>query len=228
MKIRLFIIESQLAILKHHMGVFARFRDLSIVGFAHSGIEALKHFKSLSPTPHVVLCDLALPDMSGIELTKRIKALNPAIEILLFSKSQTEDAVLEAIHAGAAGYLIKDSCVKKIHEAIVDVHNGGTIIQPCLARRLLKRFSAPLFLTPIAQLGKNDKRVDDVKTTLTMRELECLQIIAKGLSNHEAAQVLKLSKATIRTHLEHIYQKLDVNNRVEAITEGIRQGIIEL
>lgn len=85
----------------------------------------------------------------------------------------------------------------------------------------------PLEGAPLSLLQKAPDKMTQ-RTNLTLRELECLQIVAKGLSNHETAEVLNLSKATIRTHLEHIYQKLEVSNRVEAITEGIRQGIIEL
>jgi DNA-binding CsgD family transcriptional regulator len=103
------------------------------------------------------------------------------------------------------------------------------VIQPSLARRLLKFFAMPLEGTPTALLDTpRERRKTELGLLLSVRELECLQIIAKGLSNTEAAEVLGISTTTIRTHLEHIYQKLDVNNRVEAVTEGIRQGIIEI
>lgn len=228
MTIRLFIIEDQPLILKNQLKVLAHFNDIHVVGTALSGEDALFELSRRDIYPHVVLCDLGLPRMNGIQVTKRIKELNHAIEVLIFTVFDDDESVLQAIHAGASGYLLKGTDGKKIYEAIVDVHQGGTIIQPKLARRLLKFFSMPLSGTPVELLDKDGKRHVDAKASLTIRELECLQIIAKGLSNQEAAQVLKLSKATIRTHLEHIYQKLDVNNRVEAITEGIRQGIIDL
>lgn len=194
-----------------------------------SGEQALEDIANLAERPHLALCDLGLPNMSGIETTRKIKTLYPDIEILIFTVFEDEDKVLEAIRAGASGYLLKGAVGEKIYEAIVDVANGGTVIQPNLARRLLKHFSLPLTGAPTELLADDEtKKTQETKRLLSLRELECLQIIAKGLSNHEAAQVLNLSRATIRTHLEHIYQKLEVSNRVEAVTEGIRQGIIDL
>lgn len=225
--IRLFIIEDQPAILKSQVKCLLGFKDIDIVGTAMSGEEAILEIKSLDRLPHVVLCDLGLPTISGIEVTKHIKAIDKKIEILIFTVFEDENNVLQAIRAGASGYLLKGVEIDKIRDAIMEVYSGGTVIQPSLARKLLKYFSMPLEGTPSHLLQDETKKPRETKG-LTIRELECLQIIAKGLSNSEAALVLKLSKATIRTHLEHIYQKLDVTNRVEAITEGIRQGIIEL
>ena len=169
--------------------------------------------------PDVILCDLGLPRMSGIEVTEKVRASYPGTEILIFTVFDEEEKVIGAIKAGAAGYMLKGAEAHKIVEGIKDVHQGGSVIQPSLARRLLQHFSAPA-----ATQGLRP----EVVTQLTNREIECLQMIAKGLSNSEAADVLGLSKATVRTHLEHIYQKLEVSNRVEAVTEGIRQGIIDL
>jgi DNA-binding NarL/FixJ family response regulator len=229
--IRLFIVEDQLAILKCQVSLLSACPQIEIVGTAMSGEEALENILALSQPPHVILCDIGLPKMSGIDVTRAIKDFNHHIEILIFTVFEEDQKVLEAIKAGACGYLLKGEPTQKIYEAIIEVHQGGTIIQPSLARRLLKYFAMPLSGIPEAleaQENLKPGRETDANNTLTVRELECLQIIAKGLSNHEAAKVLKISKATIRTHLEHIYQKLDVTNRVEAVTEGIRQGIIDL
>lgn len=223
--IRLFIIEDQPAILKSQVKLLESFSDIQIVGTAMSGEEAVLAIKSLDPAPEVILCDLGLPQMSGIEVTAKLKAFNKKIEILIFTVFEDENKVLLAVKAGASGYLLKGADIKKVHEAIIEVFNGGTVIQPTLARKMLKYFSMPLEGKP---QGFVDDESLDMRKLLTTRELECLQMIAKGLNNQEAADVLSVSKATIRTHLEHIYQKLDVSNRVEAITEGIRQGIINL
>lgn len=223
--IRLFIVEDQPAILKNQVKILGSFDTIDIVGTATCGEEALDEIARLATPPHVVLCDVGLPTISGIEVTRGIKAINPSIEILMFTIFEDEDKVLSAIKAGASGYLLKGADIKKIYEAIEDVYHGGTVIQPSLARKLLKYFAMPLNGTPQELLKPNKK---STKALLSIRELECLQMIAKGLSNHETARVLNLSRATIRTHLEHVYQKLDVTNRVEAITEAIRQGILEL
>lgn len=227
--IRLFIVEDQPAILKVQLKLLSTFDDILICGTAMSGEEALVTIRDMKESPQVVLCDLGLPGISGIEVTKKIKSFDPTIEILIFTVFEEEEKVLQAVRAGAAGYLVKGALIHKIHEAILEVFQGGTVIQPTLARSLLRHFSMPLEGTPSAIL-KHVKERKDIENgpLLTVRELECLQIIAKGLSNNEVAQVLHISRATIRTHIEHIYQKLDVTNRVEAVTEGIRQGIIEL
>lgn len=238
-RIRLFVVEDQPKILKNQLKLLEAFRDIEIVGTALSGEEALEEIAKLNPPPDVILCDLGLPQMSGIDVTRALKAKQPQIEILIFTIFDEEDKVIDAIKAGAAGYLLKGAEAEKIVESIKEVKQGGSVIQPSLARSLLRHFRMPESGPAPAGALKSEEEAAAERAAgapppptgrraLTERELECLQIIAKGLSNNEAARVLGLSKATIRTHLEHIYQKLDVTNRVEAVTEGIRQGIIDL
>ena len=232
--IRLFVVEDQPKILKNQLKLLEVYDELTITGTALSGEEALEELGRLDEKPNVILCDLGLPQMSGIDVTRAIKKEWPEIEILIFTIFDEEDKVLEAIKAGASGYLLKGAEAKKIVESIREVHQGGSVIQPSLARSLLRHFRLPEVGSPppgsLSKDGDNTQFLEPQsgRRQLTARELECLQIIAKGLSNTEAADVLGLSKATIRTHLEHIYQKLDVSNRVEAVTEGLRQGIIDL
>lgn len=224
MGIRVLVVEDQPKILKAQIKLLETFDEIEIVGEALSGESALEKIEECKP--EVLLLDLGLPQMSGIDVTKKVKATHPEIEILIFTIFDEEEKVTEAIAAGAAGYLLKGTAVEKIVEGIKDVKAGGAVIQPNLARALLRLIGAS-----VNEKGNGlqfERPPGEVQSVLTDRELEILQIIAKGLSNNEAAKVLGLSKATIRTHLEHIYEKLDVTNRVEAVTEGIRQGIINL
>jgi len=226
--IRVFVVEDQTKILKAQLRLLESQPELQIVGTALSGEAALEQLAQAAP--HVVLLDLGLPGMSGIEVTRKIKADLPRVEILIFTIFDEEDKVLEAVRAGASGYLLKGAPTDKIVEAIKEVQAGGTVIQPNLARRLLRHFrvgEAPPEPPPPPAKDPGpgpEKR----QAPLSQRETEILQLIAKGVSNTEAAQVLGLSKATIRTHLEHIYAKLEVTNRVEAVTEGIRKGLISV
>lgn len=222
MAIRVLVVEDQAKILKAQLKLLETFDEIEIVGSAMSGESALEQVEQTKP--EVILCDLGLPQMSGIEVTKKVKAKYPEIEILIFTIFDEEEKVIEAIHAGAAGYLLKGAPVEKIVEAIKDVKAGGSVIQPNLARALLRMVKE----NAENQNNRGSLAPGEIPSVLTDRELEILQIIAKGLSNNEAAKVLGLSKATIRTHLEHIYEKLDVTNRVEAVMEGIRQGIINI
>ncbi|RME22220.1 MAG: DNA-binding response regulator [Deltaproteobacteria bacterium] len=213
-KIPIFIVEDQPKILKNLVKLLSGSDAVQITGQALSGEDAIKQLESSGA--EVVLLDLGMPGMDGIETTKQIKKRWPSKEVLIFTIFDEENKVLEAIQAGASGYLLKGMEAEKIIEAIKDVHEGGSVIQPSLARSLLRHF-------------KEQKQPSgEPNPGLTPREVEILQIIAKGLSNAEAAKVLGISRATIRTHLEHIYTKLSVTNRVEAITEGIRQGLIDV
>lgn len=223
--VRVFVVEDQTRILKNQLRLLEGRDELEIVGTALSGETALEQLASARPD--VLLLDLGLPRMSGIEVTRRVKAEHPRIEVLVFTIFDEEDRVLEAVKAGASGYLLKGTPADKIVEAIKEVSAGGTVIQPNLARCLLRHFRiAPEAVerpaAPAALVEEQPLR------PLSDREREILQLIAKGVSNSEAAQLLTLSKATIRTHLEHIYRKLEVNNRVEAVTEGIRKGLISV
>lgn len=224
--IRVFMVEDQTKILKAQLRLLESQPELQIVGTALSGEAALEQLPQAAP--QVVLLDLGLPGMSGIEVTRKIKADLPRVEILIFTIFDEEEKVLEAVRAGASGYLLKGATADKIVEAIKEVQAGGTVIQPNLARRLLRHFrvgeAPPEAQAPPPAPGPEPGK----RPPLSQRETEILQLIAKGVSNTEAAKVLGLSKATIRTHLEHIYAKLEVTNRVEAVTEGIRKGLISI
>ncbi|AFE08555.1 LuxR family DNA-binding response regulator [Corallococcus coralloides DSM 2259] len=238
--IRVFVVEDQTKILKNQLRLFEGHPDIDIVGTALSGEAALVEVER--DQPDVLLLDLGLPRMSGIDVTREVKARFPKVEILIFTIFDEEDKVLEAVKAGASGYLLKGATVDKIVEAIKEVRAGGTVIQPNLARRLLRHFrvepdTAPVPTEPLpvapsaaesAPAGEEASAHEPLLKPLSDREREILQLIAKGVSNSEAARLLSLSKATIRTHLEHIYRKLEVTNRVEAVTEGIRKGLISV
>ncbi len=221
--IRVFVVEDQTKILKNQLKLLEGHPELTIIGTALSGETGLEEVRRLKPD--VLLLDLGLPRMSGIDVTRAVKAEFPSIEILIFTIFDEEDKVLEAVKAGASGYLLKGTPADKMVEAIKEVHAGGTVIQPNLARRLLKHFRVGE--TPSAP-GPTNQREEPEGKKLSARETEILQLIAKGVSNSEAATMLTLSKATIRTHLEHIYRKLEVTNRVEAVTEGLRKGLIQM
>ena len=214
--IRVYIIEDQAKILKQQVKVLSKYPQLDIVGTALSGETGLLEIGK-QPVD-VLLLDLGLPVMDGIEVTKEVKRYHPDIHILIFTIFDEEDKVMGAIKAGASGYLLKGMEGNKIFDAINEVHEGGSVIQPNLARNILAQFDKP----------KVEDKNEPYQQSLSKREIEILQLVSKGLPNHEVGEVLGLTKATVRTHLEHIYKKLDVTNRVEAVTEGIRKGIIEL
>lgn len=229
-KIKVMIVEDQPQILKNQLKILQEVDEIEVVGTALSGEAALEWLAANAGNdkkrPDVILEDLGLPRMSGIEVTKEVKKLYPSIEVLIFTIFDEEEKVIEAVKAGASGYLLKGATADKVVDAIREVKAGGSVIQPNLARRLLQHFKVPLAPEPKSFVSVD--KDEPATRPLTEREVEILRLIAKGLSNNEAAGVLTLSRATVRTHLEHIYEKLEVTNRVEAVTEGLRKGIIEM
>jgi DNA-binding NarL/FixJ family response regulator len=219
-RIEVMIVEDQPQILKNQVKLLQDLADIEVVATALSGEAALEQLERMRPD--VILQDLGLPRMSGIDVTREVKKRWPAVEVLVFTIFDEEEKVIDAVKAGASGYLLKGTASEKVIEAIREVHAGGSVIQPNLARRLLRHFHVP------EDAPRPALRPEPEGRPLTGREIEILRLIAKGLSNREAAGVLELSRATVRTHLEHIYQKLEVTNRVEAVTEGLRKGIIEV
>jgi len=206
------VVEDEPKILRSQLNLLRGFDEIKVVGQATSGTDAVERIRALEPD--VVLLDLGLPGIDGIEVTKRLRAELPHIEVLIFTIFDDEEKVLAAIRAGASGYLLKGMEAQRIVEAIQEVHRGGSVVQPQLARRLLRHF----------QRQPSPKST----TSLSPREQEILLLISKGLSNPQVASTLGVSRATVRTHLEHIYAKLDVSNRTEAVTEGIKKGLIDL
>jgi len=217
--IRLLIVEDQPQILRHQLKLLQAYADIELCGSARDGPEALRLLEAARPD--VVLLDLGLPGLSGIEVTREILSRRPDTEVLIWTVFEEEDKVLDAIRAGASGYLLKGTPAARLVEAIREVHSGGSIIQPQLARRLLRRFKPPPAADAATEAAAGTR-------SLSPREREILKLLARGLSNAEVARALSVSRATVRTHLEHIYEKLEVSNRTEAVTEGIRQGLIDV
>jgi len=159
--------------------------------------------------------DLELPGMDGIEVTQDLTPTQRGMEILVLTSFADESKVFEAIRAGAAGYLVKGLAPSSLQQAIREVLAGGTVIEPRLAKRFWNLFAS--------ERGKENSQYG-----LTPEELEVLTLVGRGLSNPETAQALGASRRSIKSHLEKIYRKLDVSNRVEATVRALRAGLIEL
>lgn len=213
MAISIIIVEDNIPFLKQIEKFIRRDEKFSLKGTATNGEDAVRLISEKSP--EIVLLDLSLPDFQGTEVIRRVREKKIDCSFLILTVFEEERSVLSAIKAGAAGYLLKGTPYRKIKEALLEIHSGGSVIQPNLARMLLNIF-------------REQERLKSEVKPLSKRENEILNYIAKGLSNKEVASVLGLSSTTVRTHLEHIYEKLNVTNRVEAVTEGIRQGLVDV
>jgi DNA-binding NarL/FixJ family response regulator len=191
---------------------------LEVSGEYASGGEALAALAASAPD--VLLVDIGLPDMSGLEVVRFVAARHPACEILVISIFGDESHVLAALEAGAGGYLLKGAGERDITFDIRDILSGGSPLSPIIARQVLKRMQSARRDGPPARASAADD------TGLTPREREILNAIARGFSYAETGEILKVSLATVHTHLKSIYRKLAVHSKTEAVFEANRLGLI--
>ena len=163
----------------------------------------------------VLLCDLGLPDGSGITLIRQEALTGRDTDILVITIFANQNKVLDAIRAGARGYLLKDERIEDCIEAIRNIRRGGSPISPIIARQLLGQIT-PEASQPSAPLA----------SPLSEREYEVLNLLSRGFSNSECADILTVSANTIGTHVKNIYRKLEVNSRAEALFEASSQGLL--
>ena len=180
--------------------------DLRVVGEAGSGDEALVLAGALRPD--VVLMDLRMPGTDGVAATARIVERFPDVRVLVLTTYDTDTDILRAIEAGATGYLLKDTPVAVLIDAIRAASRGETVLAPPVAARLVTRMRAP------------------VVEQLTPREVQVLKLVGRGLSNVEIGKALFIGEATVKTHLLRAFAKLGVNDRTAAVTAAIARGII--
>jgi RNA polymerase sigma factor (sigma-70 family) len=173
--------------------------ELLVFGDAESALKTL----AANP-PEIVICDIGLPGMSGIECIRRLKMVHPKIQMMVLTVYENADNIFDALRAGATSYLLKTTPPEKIVDAIKDVHNGGSVMSSQIARKVIEAFATK-------------EKVNEFFQELSRREQEILELLAKGYHYKEIADKLFLSIETIRTHIRHIYEKLQVNSRVEAL-----------
>jgi NarL family two-component system response regulator LiaR len=211
--IRVLIADDHAIVRKGVCALLATEPDIEVVGEAGNGRQALALTQRLNPD--VILMDLVMPGMDGLEATRRIVASQLEARVLVLTSFAGDDKVLPAIRAGALGYLLKDSSPEELVQAIRQVHRGESSLHPTIARKLLRELSPPASR-------------DGESTLLTEREVEVLQLIARGGTNRQIAEQLSISEATVRTHVSKILGKLDLCSRTQAALYALREGIASL
>lgn len=181
--------------------------NFQVVFEASSAKSLLRFLKSndTSHQPQVVLMDIEMDEMNGIEATKQVKELYPSIKVIMLTVFEDDEKILNAIKAGADGYLVKDEKKERIIECIEDVMKGGSYLSPSVAAKAMK-YLQKNYIPEKAAPGN----------PLSKREQEILQFIIDGNTYHDIASKLFISMATVKTHIYHIYEKLHVNNKIEA------------
>ncbi len=196
------------AVLRHGLRlILNEAPDLTVVGEAANGKEAVN--LALDLQPDVVLMDVNMPDFSGVEATRRIRTIRPNINVLILTISKKDSDIIEAVKAGAKGYLLKSAESSQVIDAIRRVAAGEAILPPVLMARVLDELTNP---TPAPQI-------------LTGREQEIVKLVARGFGNKEIAGTLHISENTVKTHMRHILEKLNLSNRAEAAAYAVRAGL---
>ena len=185
-----------------------------VVGQAGDGRSAIE--KALSLRPELVLLDIHMPELSGLEALKQIKARLPETRVVMLTVSEDEATLVDAIRSGADGFLLKHLSGPEFIDMLEGLKRGEAAITRKTAAFLMKRMSQP-----------DAARAESPETVLTEREIEILQYVAQGLSNKAISDELTLSENTIKYHLKNILQKLNVQNRTEAVMYAVRNKLIE-
>ena len=188
-------------------------RGIEVVGEAALGADAIRQAADIGPC--VVLMDLSMPGMSGIEAMQRMAAAAPLARVLVLTVLADDQHVIEALLAGACGYVLKDAQIDQIVEGVRAANRGESVISPRIASRLVRRLREP-----------KDVEVQLTGGELTPRELEVLELLARGVDNAEIARVLFLSQHTVKNHVSSILVKLQVENRIQAAVRAVRAGLV--
>ena len=189
-------------------------RDFDVVGEAANGVQAVETSRRLKPD--VILMDLRMSELDGVQAMKQIREDDPEVKFLVLTTYDSDEYIFDAIEAGAKGYLLKDTSREELFRALRAASRDESLIEPAVAGKVLDR------LVRLSRQATSDGE------TLSEREVEVLQHLAKGSANKEIASTLSISESTVKTHVANIFHKLEVNGRMEAVTKAMQKGIIKL
>ncbi|MCK8481351.1 response regulator [Psychroserpens algicola] len=192
------------------------FDDFSVKFMAINGSECLTKLED-NHNLDLILMDIEMPVLNGIETTEIVKKKYPHIKIIMLTTFDNDEHIFNAIKAGADGYLLKEINAQNLHDGIIETLNGGAAMNPSIALKTLKLLRNPLSI-------ENEKDKEDIR--LSNRETEVLEHLSKGLNYIQIADNLILSKGTVRKHIENIYRKLQVHNKLEAVQKAKKNNLI--
>lgn len=219
-KIKVLLVDDQKLFTESLRTVLTKRADgLDITGIAANGNEAIEMVEE-NP-PDIILMDIRMPEMNGVECTKKIREKYPDIKILVLTTFDDDEFVVEALKYGACGYLMKDVPLDELIAAIYAVYNGGVMISPRIASKLLNMVNND------GQTVKEEKpQEDDIIKELSDREVEVFKLLAKGYDNKEIAGKLFVAEQTVKNYVSRIYSKLNVHDRVQATLLALEIGLV--
>lgn len=210
--IRVLLADDHTLVLAGIRGLLTRLPEVEVVGESADGRETLRLAEALRPD--IVLLDIAMPGMNGLEVAQRLADVDPAIRVVILSMHASEEYVLRALRAGAAGYLLKDSAVAELELAIRAVARGETYLSPPVSKRVVDEY--------VARTGG----IPDPLAALTPRQREILQLVAEGHTSKDIAQRLGLSYRTIETHRNQLMKRLGVTDLTGLVRFAVRSGLV--
>ncbi|MGV8946531.1 MAG: response regulator [Lutibacter sp.] len=216
MNLKIAIAEDNSFLAKAVIEKLSFFSDLEFKFKGNNGAELIGKLE-LNHNIDVILMDIQMPEMDGITATEIIKAKYPHIKIIMLTVFEENENIFKAIKAGANGYLLKEIDAENLHKCIVEVVNGGAPMTPCIALKTLNLLRNPIIID-------NTKEIEKIK--LTNREIDILEHLSKGLNYNEIADNLIISPSTVRKHIENIYKKLQVRNKMEAVIMAQKHKLI--
>ncbi|MCG8347700.1 MAG: response regulator transcription factor [Chloroflexales bacterium] len=211
--IRILIVDDHAIVRKGLQTLIASEPKLELIGEAENGVEAVQKARDLQPD--VILLDMLMPRQDGLETIRQIQQERIKTRILVLTSFAEDDKIFPAIKAGALGYLLKDSSPDQLLQAIYDVYEGKPSLHPTIALKLMRELNQPPPLPP-------------TEDPLSEREVEVLKLVARGLTNLEIAETLRISERTVGNHLGSILSKLHLANRTQAALYALRQGLADL
>jgi len=212
MSIRVLVADDQSLVRAGFRRLLADEPDIDVVAEADNGVEAVDKASRFAPT--VVLMDIRMPQLDGIAATRRILEAEPEARILILTTFDLDEYVYEALRAGASGFVLKDDPPEQLLAAIRTVAAGDAPLSPAVTKRVIAQFARVPRPTPPKELDE-----------LTSREREIFRLIADGLSNAEIGRELYISETTVKTHVTHVFQKLNVRDRVQAVVLAYQSGL---
>jgi len=210
---RVLIVDDHTMVRESLVSVLQADGEVQVVAQAADGIEAIE--KAMQTRPDVVIVDLSMPRLGGVEVVRRLREALPATRVLVLTMHQEDEYVLQAVRAGASGYLVKDSAASELLAAVRSLHAGRGYFGPQAARTLAEQLQHP------------ERTLDDPYGRLTPREREVLHLIAEGLTTKEIARRLDISTKTAENHRGHVLEKLDVRNTAELVRYALRKGLVD-
>jgi DNA-binding NarL/FixJ family response regulator len=214
--IRVLVVDDQELFRRGLTMVLAGEPGLELIGAACDGETAIEMVSRTAPD--VVLLDVRMPRMSGIDTCVAIKTAAPTTRIIMLTASDDEADLYDAVKSGASGYLLKDSSIDEVAQAVRLVADGQSLISPAMATKLLDEFK---------QLARPD-RSTVLSPRLTDRELEVLRLVARGFNNREVARDLFISENTVKNHVRNILEKLQLHSRMEAVMYAVRERLLDV